>query len=126
MINSVITPTVTYAMCSLKLPIGVIENIDRIVQKPKHKGGLGVLNLKLQNDALLLKQLLKFYNHENIPWVNLIWSRYYTSKVPHLSHETGSFWWKDLLRLHILFRGIAKFTIGNGVSVSFWEDLWTG
>jgi hypothetical protein len=29
MIN-VITPTVTYAMCSLQLPVGVIENIDRI------------------------------------------------------------------------------------------------
>ena len=29
MINYVLTPTVTYAMCSLKLPIAVIENIDR-------------------------------------------------------------------------------------------------
>jgi hypothetical protein len=61
MINSVLTPTVTYAMCSIKLPIGVIENIDRtrkqclwqgndatkkggnlaawpMVQKPKRKG----------------------------------------------------------------------------------------
>jgi len=28
MINSVLTPTVTYAMCSLKLPVAVIENID--------------------------------------------------------------------------------------------------
>ena len=29
MINSVLSPTVTYAMCSSKLPVGVIENIDR-------------------------------------------------------------------------------------------------
>ena len=29
MINFVLTPTVTYAMCSLKLPFGVIKNIDR-------------------------------------------------------------------------------------------------
>ena len=78
MINSVLSPTVTYAMSSIKLPVGVIENIDRarkqclwrgndaskkggnlaawhMVQKPKQKGGLGVLNLRLQNDALLLK-----------------------------------------------------------------------
>jgi hypothetical protein len=78
MINFVLTPTVTYVMCSLILPVGVIDNIDRIrrqclwrgndankkggnlaawsmVQKPKCKGGLGVLNLRLQNDALLLK-----------------------------------------------------------------------
>jgi hypothetical protein len=74
MVNSVLTSTITYAMCSIKLPIGVIDNIDRIrkqclwkgndpekkggnlatwsmVQKPKDKGGLGILNLRLQNDA---------------------------------------------------------------------------
>ena len=30
MINSVLSPTVTYAMCSIKLPAGVIDNIDHI------------------------------------------------------------------------------------------------
>jgi hypothetical protein len=90
MLNSVLSSTVTYVMCSFKLLIGVIENIDRIkkrclwrgtnpekkggnlaawsmVQKPKNKGGLGVRNLRLQNDALLLEQLNKFYNHYDIP-----------------------------------------------------------
>ena len=85
MINSVLTQTVTYAMCSTKLPVGVIENIDRARKQcpgevmmqqtkevvlqlgtwsrgPSKKGGLGVLNLRLQNDALLLKQLHKFYS----------------------------------------------------------------
>ena len=65
-------------MCTIKLLARVIDNIDRIrkqclwrgndrskkggnlaawpmVLKPKLKGGLGVLNLRLQNDALLLK-----------------------------------------------------------------------
>jgi hypothetical protein len=69
-------------MCTIRLPRGVIDNIDRIrkqclwrgnsekkkggnlvawetVLKPKEKGGLGVLKLKLQNDALLLKHLYK-------------------------------------------------------------------
>jgi hypothetical protein len=31
-----------------------------MVCKPKKKGGLGILNLKLQNEALLLKYLHKF------------------------------------------------------------------
>ena len=71
-------------MCTIKLHKGVIDNIDRarkqclwrvkhvdkkgghlaawnMVQKPKkNKGGLGVINLRIQNDALLLKQLHKF------------------------------------------------------------------
>lgn len=90
----------------------------------KNKGGLRVINLRLQNDALLLKQLNKFYNHRDIPWVNLIWRRYYSTKVPHASSETGSFWWRDALRLNVLYRGIAKCSLGNGSTVTFWEDLW--
>ena len=90
MINSGITPITTYAMCTLNLPKGVIENVDRArkqclwrgnstkkkggnlvawptVQLPKRKGGLGIINLHLQNDALLMKQLHKFYNKASIP-----------------------------------------------------------
>jgi hypothetical protein len=40
--------------------------------KPKNKGGLGIINLKTQNKALLLKHLDKFYNKKDIPWVKLI------------------------------------------------------
>jgi hypothetical protein len=95
MINSAITPIVTYTLCTIKVPKGFIENIDRAckqclwrgsddtakggnlvawptVMQPKEKGGLGVINLRLQNDALLLKQLHKFYNKADTPWVNLI------------------------------------------------------
>jgi hypothetical protein len=73
-----------------------------VVQKPKDKGGLGVINLRLQNDALLMKHLHKFYNKSDIPWVQLVWFRYYSNKVPHASREVGSFWWNDVLRLNVL------------------------
>lgn len=148
MINSAITPITTYAMCTIKLPKGVTDNIDRarkqclwhgndaqkkggnlvtwpIVMKPKEKGGLGVLNLRLQNDALLLKHLSKFYNKVDVPWVHLIWSKYYNNRVPHAAREMGSFWWKDVLWLNVIFRSIAKCELGNGSSVCFWDDLWT-
>jgi hypothetical protein len=36
----------------------------------------------------------------------------------------GSFWWEDILRLNILFKGIATCDLGNGASVCFWDDLW--
>jgi hypothetical protein len=36
------------------------------------EGDLGVLNLATQNEALLLKNLHKFYNKIDIPWVQLI------------------------------------------------------
>jgi len=97
-----------------------------MVLKPKVKGGLGVQNLRLQNDALLLKQLTKFYNKKDIPWVQQVWFKYYPNgKVPHATREIGSFWWKDLLRLLVLFRGIARCHIGDGSTVLFWDDLWS-
>jgi hypothetical protein len=93
---------------------------------PKKKGGLGVINLTIQNDALLLKQLDKFYKKENVQWVNLIWQKYYLSSVLHLAREKGSFWWKDILRLHIHYRGIAVCSPVIGDTVGFWEDLING
>jgi hypothetical protein len=148
MLNAAITPITTYAMCTIRLPRGVIENIDRIrkqclwrgnsdkkkggnlvawetVQRPKTKGGLGVINLRLQNDALLLKHLHKFYNKCDIPWVQLVWFKYYRNKVPHATREVGSFWWKDIWRLNNIFRGFSFCFIGDGSSACFWEDRWT-
>jgi hypothetical protein len=43
---------------------------------PKEKGGLRVINLRLQNDALLMKHLNKFYNRANVLWVQLVWAKY--------------------------------------------------
>jgi hypothetical protein len=34
----------------------------KLVCKPKKKGGLGVIKLQLQNDALLMKNLDKFFS----------------------------------------------------------------
>jgi hypothetical protein len=93
--------------------------------KPKDKGGLGIINLSLQNDALLLKHLDKFYK-EDIQLVKLIWQKYYLDGVPHLRRKKGSFWWKDILRFHIQYRGVAFCTLNQGDTVSFWDDLLFG
>lgn len=53
------------------------------VCKPKAKGGLGVINLRQQNKALLMKNLRKFYNKHDLPWVQLTWNTHYNGLVPH-------------------------------------------
>lgn len=50
--------------------------------KPKDEGGLWVVNLSLQNDALLLKQLDKSFNKKEIQWVKPICSKYYPNGTP--------------------------------------------
>lgn len=74
-----------------------------------------------------MKHLDKFYNRKDVPWVNLIWNKYYASKdtPPHALRETGSFWWKDILRLNTIFRAISNITPNQGDSFLFWKDLWS-
>ena len=122
LINSVLSTIPTYYMCSLKLPKTIIEAIDTSrrnflwrgsnvlvkrkssvvydkVCRPKDKGGLCVLNLYIQNVALLLKHLHKFNTAQDLPWVRLIWASYYTTKVPHMILNKWSFWWRDIILL---------------------------
>lgn len=149
LINSVLSAIPTYYMCSLKLPKTVIEAIDTArrnclwrgsntlvrrrplaawdkVCRPKDKGGLGVINLYIQNVALLLKHLLKFYTADYLPWVRLIWFSYYGTKVSHMVFNKGSFWWRDIIQLSDIYRAIAQCSIQSGSSVLFWDDLWNG
>jgi len=76
--------------------------------RAKEEGGLGVLNIKTQNVALLIKHLHKFFNRDDLPWVSLIWEQYYGSgKLPGNSKK-GSFWWRDVLKLLDKFKGMVK------------------
>ncbi len=147
LVNSVFSSLPTYYMCTLILPKTVIDSIDRArrhclwrgsevnsnkkslaawdkVCKPKRKGGLGVLNLSIQNQALLIKFLEKFYNKKDLPWVNLVWSSCYGNSVPHLTNLKGSYWWRDICKLMDVFRGIARCHLKSGNTCSFWYDVW--
>lgn len=49
----------------------------KMVTIPKDSGGLGALNLYIQNESLLLKHLHKFFNKIDVPWVQMIWNCHY-------------------------------------------------
>jgi hypothetical protein len=38
----------------------------------------------------------------------------------------GSFWWRRILRLLNILKGIAQVQLGTGDSILFWKDLWNG
>lgn len=85
-------------------------------------GGLGVVNLRVQNQGLLLKHLFNFFNKEDIPWVNLLWEAYYQQGVPQAMNPMGSFSWKAILKLIPLFRGISICKPGSGDTILLWKD----
>jgi len=104
--NSVLTTMPTFCMSTFLLQQTVIDQIDKFrklclwrgvdfnarqkpkaawatVYREKEEGGLGVLNIKTQNEALLIKHLHNFFNKKDIPWVSLVWEKYYGSgKLP--------------------------------------------
>jgi hypothetical protein len=82
-------------MCSLKLPLEFLDHIigssrgffcrgKQIEEKgkwlvkwekicrPKKAGGIGILNLRTQNIALIMKNLFKFMNKQYIPYIRLL------------------------------------------------------
>jgi hypothetical protein len=69
----------------------------------KVQGGLGVINLELQNKALLMKNLHKFYNRADIQWINIIWANHYSHSLPS-DKPVGSFWWRDILKTLEFFK----------------------
>jgi hypothetical protein len=95
-----------------------------MVCKPKNKGGLGIINLQIQNTALLLKQQHKFYSNEDIPWVHQAREAYYYHVVPHAVVLSGSSWWNNIISLADDYRAVSSIKVGNGSSALFWSDSW--
>jgi exonuclease III len=146
--NAVLSALPTFYLCSLELPKSVIKHIDKfrknclwqggeinareppkaawkMVCAAKKDGGLGVINLERQNEALLMKNLHKFFNRADTPWVHLIWEKHYKNgKLPGHTKK-GSFWWRDILKLLDTYKTFTVITVGNGESCYFWHDNWS-
>jgi hypothetical protein len=62
----------------------------------------------------------------DLPWVKLLWSKYYRNgEVPNQS-PNGSFRWRSILKLLNSFKGIAQTQIGSGDILLFSQDMWSG
>ena len=83
------------------------------------------MNLGLQNEALLIKHVSKFYNKVDVPWVHLICNTYYHGRVPHATTFCGSFWWRDICKLMDKFRMVCTVHVHRGDTVLFWSDSWS-
>jgi hypothetical protein len=107
LVDTVISSVPIYTMCNIKMHVTNLNSIDRArkhglwrgsdvagkgkplvawnkVTTPKEKGGLGLKNLRVMNETLLIKHLHKFYNKDDVPWVQLIWNtRFSNGQIPH-------------------------------------------
>ena len=122
LVNSVFSALPTFYMCSLKIPPQVIKKIYifkkhclwskgdinrrgsclvawEIACKPKTQGGLGIIDTKSQNEALLMKFLDIFFNSA-MPWVTFTWTKFYsnTQTPPQAKSPVGSFGGRKYLK----------------------------
>jgi hypothetical protein len=148
LVNSVYSAVPTFYLCILKLPSEILSQIDKYRKhvlwhggdltkkggylvswkqacRSKEDGGLGIINLRTQNTALLLKFLHKFYNKLDLPWVSLTWSCLYRNgSPPHGRSGVGSFWWRDIMSLFTNYFMIASCLVQKGDTKAFWKDSW--
>jgi hypothetical protein len=98
-----------------------------IICRPKDQGGLGIEVLDIKNRCLLSKWLFSLLNEDGV-WQELIQNKYLSQKT--LSEvqpkPTDSPFWKGLMQVKDDFFARGRFTLGNGQSIRFWEDIWLG
>jgi hypothetical protein len=92
-----------------------------MVCNTKEEGGLGVINLELQNQALLMKNLDKFFNKKDIPWIHLVWEKHYRNGRLPSTVKKGSFCWRDTLKLLQPFKDMALVQVKMVSPISFGE-----
>ena len=100
------------------------ENVCR----PKEFGGLGLLNTRYMNIALLLKWIWKLFNNaDDAPWLQILKNKYLRNgeSIP-MNNSRGSQFWNGLQSVKHWFVWGAIHTVGDGRATRFWHDVWIG
>jgi hypothetical protein len=92
------------------------------MQAPKHKGGLGVKDLELQNQCLLMKFIDKIFSAKDVGWKD--WLLRETSPFDAHLAAPHSYLWRIVADELNTYRSITLVNIANGASTSFWFDSW--
>ncbi|WMV18045.1 hypothetical protein MTR67_011430 [Solanum verrucosum] len=99
---------------------------DQVILSKK-EGGLGIRNLKIQNQSLLMKWLWRFASQEQALWKETIKARFGMENlwITNLSTQPyGSGVWRSIRNLWIKLFNKCKIKVGNGGRTLFWEDKW--
>lgn len=96
------------------------------VCRPKKFGGLGILNSKLMNVALLTKWLWRLAQNESGLWADLLRAKYFPDGNLFTAKVKGSPFWNGIQAVKPAFTVGARFQVHNGKSTRFWLDSWLG
>jgi len=138
-----------FMMSFFEIPKGVLKNLDKfrsrffwqgssdkhkyrlvkwdILCRPKDQGGLGIVNLQLQNKCLLAKWLVNLLNTDGM-WQKLLTNKYLHSKslTQVKARSYDSHFWRGLMKIKDEVFGLGSFVVKDGSKTRFWEDTWIG
>jgi mannosylglycoprotein endo-beta-mannosidase len=99
------------------------------VCRPKDQGGLGVINSRFMNIALMIKWIWRLFHpseQDNL-WYKLLQAKYVNSdNIFATSTQGGSQFWRSLNKIKHFFKLGSRFVVGNGRKTLFWTDCWLG
>ncbi|KAH9324526.1 hypothetical protein KI387_004704, partial [Taxus chinensis] len=110
-----------------KLPLIIWDTLA----KPKELGGVGILNLGLQNMALRAKLVWNLISNPNSLLSMVFKKKYLGASLPKsilrvANPPKGSHIWNFMIEHRSLFIFYADWKVGNGEKALFWDDPWNG
>lgn len=149
LLKNVIQSIPTYAMSVFLLPVGLCEEIERVMNGywwgcegernkgirwkawshlciPKKMGGMGFRRLREFNLALLGKQAWHLLQQPNSLVAKLYKARYYPTSS-YLEANIGSnpsFIWRSIIEVQSTIKDNYRWRVGDGKSIKIWKDPW--
>ncbi|GKD27234.1 hypothetical protein Tco_1233448 [Tanacetum coccineum] len=115
-----------FLWCQGELSSGKAKVGWSVICKPKDQGGLGLKDINLWNDALLIKHLWNIAAKKDSMWVKWIHEeRLKGTSIWKAETDVNASWgWKNLLKLRDKIVQHVYYKIGNGKKTSVWYDTW--
>jgi hypothetical protein len=138
-----------YVLSFFRVPKGVLERLDyyrsrffwqcdehkkkyrlarwSILHKPVSVGGMGIIDLDIQNKCLLSKWVIKLLNDDGL-WQQILMKKYLKGKtLSQVVKKAGdSHFWSGLMEVKDLMLMRGRFKVHDGTQARFWEDSWLG
>lgn len=95
----------------------------------KKEGGLGLKNLEIHNQSLMMKWLWRFISDVQTLWKEVVRAKYGMEGIWMSNTGRGSYGvslWKSIRNLWPKYIGKIYYRICNGRRISLWEDNWLG
>jgi hypothetical protein len=94
---------------------------------PKQLGGLGIRNLRIMNDACLMKLGWNLRQGKDSLWTQVLWGKYGRNSdgtAELVVKHTDSNLWKAIVTLWPNLIEHEYWAVGNDTSINFWTDKW--